>query len=141
MHRLRPNLHCNAWPDSMPPELPSNVPSVLTQPCLLPASRRPYTLVLVTSFFSLHPDTSLIHRITINRLLPQTSTGVSGSSTFLLVTSKSHDSGLTPYQFGDLMIWVSRKSLLYHRYTVSRCSILTYSQVLILSSAFLNKPC
>jgi len=146
MRPVRPDLRYNAPPHSTPPEFSRNVPSVLTQCRLLPASRLPQTFVLVTSFSSLRPNTSLIPRITINRLLPQTSTGVWGSSSFFFghirvscLTSQA--SGLTPHRSGDLMNWVSRNSLLYFLYTVSRCRILTYSRVMILSSGFLNKPC
>jgi len=41
MRPVRPDLHCNAPPHSTPPEMPRNVPSVLTQGRLLPASRLP----------------------------------------------------------------------------------------------------
>ena len=41
MRPVRPDLRCNAPPHSTPPELPRNVPSVLTQRRLLPASRLP----------------------------------------------------------------------------------------------------
>jgi len=96
---VRPDLRCNAPPHSTPAELPPNIPSVLTQRRLLPASRLPYTLVLVTSFSSLRPNTSLIPGITMNRLLLQTSTGVWGSSSFFLVhpSLTSHVSRLRPH--------------------------------------------
>jgi len=41
MGPVRPDLRCNAPPHSTHPELPRNVPSVLTQRRLLPASRLP----------------------------------------------------------------------------------------------------
>ena len=41
MRPVRPDLRCNAPPHSTRPELPRNVPSVLTQRRLLPASRLP----------------------------------------------------------------------------------------------------
>jgi len=41
MRPVRSDLRCNAPPHSTPPELPRNVPSVLTQRRLLPASRLP----------------------------------------------------------------------------------------------------
>ena len=145
MRPVRPDLRCNAPPHSTPPKLPRNVPSVLTQPRLLPASRLPQTLVVVTSFSSPRPNTSLIPGITINRLLPQNVDQRLGQQLFFFGHIRvsrltSQGSGLTPHRSGDLINWVSRNSLLYLLYTVSRCRILTYSRVLILSSGFLNKP-
>jgi len=96
MRPVRPDLRCNAPPHFTPLELPGKVPSVLMQRGLHPASRLPWTLVLVTSFSSLGPETYLIPGLTINRLLPQTSSGVGGSSSFCLVTSESHISRLRP---------------------------------------------
>ena len=106
MRAVRSDLRCNTPPHSTPPELPRNVPSVLTQRRLLPASRLPGTLVLVTCFSSPRSNTSLIPGIRINRLLPQTSTGIWSSSSCFLVTSESDVSRLRPYASP---VWRSNK--------------------------------
>ena len=127
------------------PDLRCYVPCVLRQRHILPTSRLPQTLELVLLATSAPPDVSRLSSLLLQLQLilcflrRRPASGAAAPFFFSHLTF--HVSHLTPHWSGELIIGVSRKSLLYLLvYTVSRCRILTHSGGLILSSGLFNKP-